>query len=99
MAETISDSRGRRITLRVVDPSFALMLAEAAGDASGNVGFMRLAGLYLLVDEIDGVPVPFPQDKDQLYAVARQLGNDGVAALSAYMASKSPAQEAEQAKN
>ncbi len=99
MAEEITDAAGRRIKLRVVDPSFALMLAEAAGDASANVGFMRLAGLYLLVDEIDGMPVPFPQDKDQLYAVARQLGNDGVAALSAYMASSSPAKEAEQAKN
>lgn len=99
MAEEITDATGRRIKLRVVDPSFALMLAEAAGDASANIGFMRLAGLYLLVDEIDGMPVPFPQDKDQLYAVARQLGNDGVAALSAYMASKAPSREVEQAKN
>ena len=99
MAEEITDAQGRRIKLRVVDPGFALMLAEAAGDASANVGFMRLAGLYLLVDEIDGMPVPFPQDKDQLYAVARQLGNDGVAALSAYMSSQAPAREAEQAKN
>ena len=99
MAEEITDAAGRRIKLRVVDPSFALMLAEAAEEASANVGFMRLAGLYLLVDEIDGVPVPFPQDKDQLYAVARQLGNDGVAALSAYMAGQPPGRELDQAKN
>ena len=99
MVEEITDAAGRRIKLRVVDPTFALMLAEAAGDASANIGFMRLAGLYLLVDEIDGMPVPFPQDRDQLYAVARQLGNDGVAALSAYMGGKSPEREAAQAKN
>ena len=60
---------------------------------------MRLAALYLLADDIDGMPVPFPQDKDQLYAVARMLGNDGVAALSAYMSGKSGAKDTEQAKN
>ena len=99
MAETVVDAKGRTITLRVVDPTFALSLAEAAGDASANQGFMRLAALYLLADDIDGMPVPFPQDKDQLYAVARMLGNDGVAALSGYMSGKGASKDTEQAKN
>ena len=99
MADEVIDAKGRKIKLRTVDPTFALSLAEAAGDASANQGFMRLAALYLMADEIDGMPVPFPQDKDQLYAVARMLGNEGVAALSGYMSGKAGTKDTEQAKN
>ncbi len=99
MTEIIEDAKGRKLKLRDVDPTYMLSLTEACEGVSDNAGFVRLASLYMLVDEIDGIPLPFPQNKSGIYAVAKLIGNEGVAALSAHVRGPKAREEEEKTKN
>lgn len=82
---TVTDSNGRIITLRVLDPADMLDLLEAAGPASANVGWIRYASVVASVSAIDGVPVPIASTKAHILAAARKLGNEGFAAVGKFL--------------
>jgi hypothetical protein len=82
---SVTDARGRKIVLRVLDPADMLDMLEAAGTASSNVGWVRYASVISSVASIDDVPVPISSTKLQIRAVARRLGNDGFAAVGTFL--------------
>jgi hypothetical protein len=84
MAE-VTDSTGRKFITRELDPADMLDLFEAAGDASGNQAWIRMAMIVHSVMEIDGVPLPIAVTKDDIRANARRIKNEGLVALSKHM--------------
>lgn len=77
----VTDSLGRKISLKTFGPADLLNLFEAAGGNSGNQTWMRLAMELASVRKIDELPFPFALKKDQLLTVAERLGNEGMAAV------------------
>lgn len=85
MSEKVTDSRGRVFDTKELDPGDLLDLLEAAGSASGNSSWLRLAMVVCSVTAIDGVPVPFATQKVDITKLAKQIGNDGLVALNKSM--------------
>lgn len=79
--KSATDENGKRYTIRVLDPADMLDLLEAAGDLSGNAGWVRYAMMLCSVSEIDGVPVPMPAKKSDVRALAKRIGNAGLKAI------------------
>ncbi len=77
---TATDAAGRKFTLRTLDPSDMLDLIEAAG-AGVTSEWLRFAQAIVSVSEIDGVPVPMPNTKNAIRALAKRVGNDGLIAI------------------
>ena len=93
--KTVTDSKGRKIVLRVMDPADMLDLIEAAGEAASNSTWVRYAMAVASVAEFDGVPVPMPESKAQIRAFARKMGNEGYeAVVQAVWGLGAPAEEA-----
>ena len=82
MDKKITDSNGRAISFKEMDAVDMLDLLEAAGAQSTNQGWMRMAMVVASVTDIDGVPVPRARTKEQVRAIAGQLGNPGLIALN-----------------
>lgn len=78
----VTDSMGRRLRLRILDPGDTMDLLEAAGPSSSYPGFMQYAMAVCSVSAINDVPVPLPTDRKSLRATGKLLGNDGFAAMS-----------------
>ena len=82
MAETITDVDGRVLETEKLDLLGELDLIEIAGAvASGNARWMAIATLCACVRKIDGVPLPFPQDRKSLRLVISKVGPAGMVAL------------------
>lgn len=79
----IVEAEGRKFHVRPLDPGDTLDLLEAAGDRAGKRGWMLYASRACSVRQIDEVPVPMPTDVDSIKALARRIGNAGMAALMA----------------
>ena len=80
---TATDANGRKIALRAMDPADLLDVLEWAGSAASNEVWLRYATIVCSVTDVDDVPVPRPRDKDGIKRIARQLGNAGMAAVTA----------------
>ena len=83
----VTDSLGRVITYRVLDPGETLDLIEAAGKASQNQGFMQYAMVVASATSImtpggDDVPMPAVVTRDGLRAAGKTLKNEGMVALA-----------------
>jgi phosphate uptake regulator len=77
------DRAGRTLLLRRMDALDRLRLFKALGPAlSVNTPYLGMALIAASVSSIDGVPVPPPITEDQLEALIRRLGDDGLAALA-----------------
>lgn len=83
--KSVVDSLGRKISLRILDPADMLDLLEAAGSASSNAGWIRYASVISSVSSIADIPVPIASRKSDILATARRLGNEGFAAVGAYL--------------
>ena len=83
--QTVTDVKGRKIVLRTLDPSDMLDLLEAAGSASSNAGWVRYASVISSVSSIDEIPIPIALNKAAIKNTAKMLGNDGFAAVGAYL--------------
>ena len=96
----VTDAKGRKLSVRIMDPGDMLDLMEAAGDASSNRGFMAMAMHVCSVEAIDDTPVPRPRDKDDIKRMARTLGNEGLLSLYSLGSPEAPGQDVvDQAKN
>jgi hypothetical protein len=81
----VTDDNGRKLTLRELDPADMLDAIEAAGNAADNTTWVRLAMMMMAVDSIGGVPIPPPQNKREIRALAKQIGNVGMRAIQGVM--------------
>lgn len=87
---TVTDKRGRRLTMRKIDSLGRLRLFEAAGPAlSENNPYMGMAVTAACITNIDGIPVPFPTTKPMLEATVERVGDEGrMEALKAFFTEK-----------
>lgn len=78
----VTDSKGRKLSLRELDPGDELDLFEACGKNSLNQAWLGTAMMVCSVASIDGTPEPFPRTSDAVKALARRLGHHGIAAIA-----------------
>jgi len=80
---TVTDARGRRLTVKRVTALDKLRLFKAVGPHLGNnAPYFGMAMLAASVLDIDGIPVPLPASEAALEAAVAQLGNDGMRAIA-----------------
>jgi hypothetical protein len=85
--EEVTDSLGRRLSLRRLSLLERLRLFEAAGaELARNDRWLGLAALAASVSAIDGVPLPFPASKAAVEAAVQRLDEPGIAAVAAALA-------------
>jgi hypothetical protein len=77
----ITDARGRKLVVKLLDPLETYRLARAMGP-SADVDVARAYGSYAAsVRVIDGVPQVFPNSDRDIQAMLQLLGSDGVEAV------------------
>jgi len=82
VAPTVTDSRGRVLSLRRLTALDKLRLFKAAGPVlSQNQPWLGMAMLACSVAALDDVPVPPPITEGQVEALVARLGDDGLAAV------------------
>ena len=82
----ITDTKGRKITLRKMNVLDQVKLLRAIGPAqANNEPYVMLVNVAAAVSMIDGVPQPPPVNERQIDAAIARLDDDGFNAISAYM--------------
>ena len=82
VTETVTDSDGRRITVRKLSALDRLRLFKAAGPTlAQNQPWLGMALIASSVSAIDELPVPPPSNELQIEAVIGRLGDPGIAAV------------------
>jgi len=100
--ESITDARGRTITIKELGFKDRHRLFRAVGKAAqGNEAFLADCMMFASVVSIDGVPVPPPNDKSDVEPIIDALGDDGCEAVQAWFAARAGEPDAaiETAKN
>ena len=83
-ATTVTDARGRMLSLRRLTALDKLRLFKAAGPVMAqNQPWLGMAVLACSVAALDDVPVPPPVTEGQVEALVARLGDDGLAAVAA----------------
>ena len=77
-----TDAKGRALTVKEMDPADQLDLFEACAKNSGNSAWVGMALLVCSVTMIDGLPVLMPRNPDEVKALARRLGTEGITAVA-----------------
>ena len=81
--ETVSDSDGRRLTIRRLTALDRLRLFKAAGPLlAQNPPWLGMAVIACSVTAIDDIPIPAPSNEMQIEAMIGRLGDAGVAAIA-----------------
>lgn len=96
--ETITDSLGRTIQLRSLDPmQQARLVMGVGGEVSQNSTYMNGFALpAAMVAHIDDDFFGFPSSVKQVEVMLSQLGAEGMAAINAHLMEKFEAIKAEQ---
>lgn len=88
-SRSITDSGGRRLTVRRLTALDKLRLFKAAGPVlSQNQPWLGMALIAYSVSAIDDVPVPMPINEAQIEATVARLGDVGVSAVAATLGSE-----------
>jgi hypothetical protein len=82
-AGCIVDMLGRKIRTRIPEilEEYELMAAIGGNEAS-NPATSGMARLTLYVAQIDDVPIAVPRTRMQMLAILKQLGNEGIKAVT-----------------
>ncbi len=95
-APEVTDALGRRLSLRRLTALDKLRLFKAAGPVlAQNQPWLGLAILAASVAAIDDVPVPAPANEAQVEALVARLGDPGIAAVAASLATAVPVADAD----
>lgn len=79
----IKDARGRRLVLRPLRVMEQVKLLRAIGpEQSRNEPYVGIVQAAAGVAEVDGVPLPFPQNERMIDAAIDRLGDDGLMAVA-----------------
>lgn len=82
--ETVTDSEGRRLTVRQLTALDKLRIFKAAGPVlSENQPWLGMAVLACSVSAVNDIPVPMPSNEQQIEGLVARLGDHGLAAVSA----------------
>lgn len=82
---TITDSKGRKLTLKEPDFILESRITKECGDASTNVGYMYgYVFPAIWCTKIDGDNVPFPTTFREVEGLIGRLGREGNAAILEY---------------
>ena len=85
-ALTVTDDKGRVLSVKEPDFLQEARVTRLCGDASMNVGYMYAYVFPTVwVTAIDGNPVPFPTTFLQLEALIARVGRGGCAAVLKHM--------------
>jgi hypothetical protein len=79
---TVTDARGRQITLRKPGILAQVDLVEAVGNSAKNEVYFTMCSQLLYVDKIDGHDVPPLLSKVDVRALFQRLDEDGYEAVS-----------------
>jgi hypothetical protein len=91
-AQTITDSTGRRLSLRRLNALDRLRLFKAAGPAlAQNPLWLGMATLAVSVTALDDVPIPPPVTEAQIETLVSRLGDAGLAAIAHALSPAFPA--------
>ncbi|MEB0078009.1 hypothetical protein QN386_22200 [Pseudomonas sp. CCI3.2] len=98
--ETVTDSLGRTIQLRQLDPmQQSRLVMGVGGEVSQNSTWMNGFALpAAMVAHIDDDFFGFPSSIKQIEAMLSQLGTDGMAAINGHLLAKYEAAKAEHEK-
>jgi hypothetical protein len=81
--QIVSDSEGRRLTIRRLTALDRLRLFKAAGSAlAHNQPWLGMAVIACSVAAIDDVPMPPPVSEMQIEAMIGRLGDAGISAIA-----------------
>lgn len=80
---TVTDARGRVITLKKPGVLAQFRLVEALGESAKNQVYMGMVMPLIYVAAIDGDPVFQPSKKSEVEALIQQLDEDGLTAVMA----------------
>jgi len=80
---TVTDAKGRSITLKRPALLAQFRLVEAAGDSATNAAYMNMIRPLLFVTAIDGDFVPAPASKVQIESLIQRVGEEGYEAIAA----------------
>jgi hypothetical protein len=90
VAPSVTDTLGRRLTLRRMTSLDKLRLFKAAGPTlAQNQPWLGMALLACSVAEIDNVPVPYPTNEQQIESMVARLGDLGIAAIAEALSGQS----------
>ncbi len=78
---TVTDTRGRVITLKKPGALAQYRIVEVAGDSAANGTYMAMVLPLIFVTAIDAEAVYQPTSKMQLEALIQRLDEDGIAAV------------------
>ncbi|NHN84475.1 hypothetical protein GOB93_07425 [Acetobacter musti] len=93
----ITSGNGKKIEYREMNPGEILDFLLACGnDGSANEVYLNAAQSWCSVRTIDGVPMPFPRNKDGIRDLVNRLGTDGINAVEDYISSKQTIDRQEQ---
>lgn len=77
--EVITDSAGRKITLRKLTVVDQARLLRAIGPKQAeNQPYVQLVEMACMAADIDGIPLPFPTNETQIDALLGRLGDSAV---------------------
>lgn len=78
---TVTDARGRVITIKLLNPLEQYRLARAMGAAADSDRAMALASYAACVRVLDGEPQPFPNTDREVQAMLQRLDTAGIDAV------------------
>lgn len=100
---TVTDARGRAITLKKPGALAQFRLIEALGDSAANKTYASMCLPLIYVAAVDGDPVMPPTRKSEVEALIQQLEEDGLEAvmegISKHFASADPEKDKATLKN
>ncbi|CBJ38334.1 conserved protein of unknown function [Ralstonia solanacearum CMR15] len=79
---TVTDARGRALTLRKPGPIAKLRFIEAMGESSSNPLWVAIVSQLMYVAAIDGAPIATPRAKTEIEALYQRLDDDGLEAIA-----------------
>lgn len=93
--KSVTDSKGRKIVLREIDPLQQARLVIGVGaEAAANGPYMAAFVFPVaMVEQIDDDFYGFPANIKQVEAMLKTLGNEGMAAIMAHFKEEAEAQE------
>ena len=97
---TVTDVKGRVLTLRKPNVLAHYRLVKILGEAASNTAYMSLVSPITYLTAIDGTPVSQPNTERELDALIQRLDEEGIMALMEGLQNhfaKAPQVEQEQA--
>jgi hypothetical protein len=86
MTDTITDAKGRKLTLRKLNVLDQVRLLRAVGpDQARNQPYFEVVTMAASVSDIDGIPCMIPTNERQIDAAIDRIGDDGFGALMVNM--------------